>query len=56
MLPDRVLHTVDINVGGDRNLMYVEQITFTEPHGLQLIGGDDERLSVYLAQRGLPSL
>lgn len=56
MLPDRVLHTVDINAGGDRNLMYVEQVTFTEPYGLQLVGGDDERLSVYLAQRGLPSL
>lgn len=39
-----------------RNLMYVEQVTYREPYGLQLVGGDDERLEVFLAQRGLPSL
>lgn len=56
MVPDRILKTVDLNVGGDESLMYIEQVTFTEPYGLQLVGGDDERLAVYLAQRGLSSL
>lgn len=56
MVPDRILKTVDLNVGGDESLMYIEQTTFTEPYGLQLVGGDDERLAVYLAQRGLSSL
>lgn len=41
---------------GPRNLMYIEQITFTEPYGLQLVGGDDERLDIFLTQRGLPGL
>lgn len=54
MTPDQVLHTVDSNVGGDRDLMYIEQITYSEPYGLQLVGEDDQRLKVYLAQRGLP--
>lgn len=54
MVPDQILHTVDSNVGGDRDLMYIEQTTFTEPYGLDLVGEDDQRLKVYLAQRGLP--
>lgn len=53
MLPDRVLHTVDVNVGGDRDLMYIEQVRFSEPYGLELVGGDDQRLQVFLARRGL---
>jgi hypothetical protein len=56
MLPDKVLHTVDVNVGGDRDLMYIEQIKYTEPYGLELVGGDDRRLAVFLARRGLPGL
>lgn len=36
-----------------RDLMYIEQVKFTEPYGLQLTGGDDQRLDVFLAQRGL---
>lgn len=56
LVPDRILKTVDLNVGGDESLMYIEQVTFTEPYGYQLVGGDDERLGVYLAQRGLPGL
>lgn len=54
MTPDQVLHTVDSNVGGERDLMYIEQTTFTEPYGLDLVGEDDQRLKVFLAQRGLP--
>ena len=56
MLPDRVLHTVDVNVGGDRDLMYIEQVKFTEPYGLELVGGNDQRLNIFLARRGLPGL
>lgn len=56
MVPDRILHTVDSNVGGERDLMYLEQTTFSEPYGLQLVGEDDQRLEVFLAQRGLPGL
>lgn len=56
VLPDRALHTVDINTGGTKDLTYIEQMTFREPYSVQLVGGDDERLSVYLAQRGLPQL
>ncbi|MGH7273417.1 MAG: hypothetical protein ACREIQ_03010, partial [Nitrospiria bacterium] len=54
MLPDMILHTTDSNVGGEKDLMYIEQITFNEPYGLQLVGEDDQRLNVFLAQRGLP--
>lgn len=54
MTPDQVLHTVDSNVGGERDLMYIEQTTFSEPYGLDLVGEDDQRLKVFLAQRGLP--
>lgn len=36
--------------------MYIEQITYTEPYGLSLVGGDDQRLAVFLAQRGLPGI
>lgn len=54
MTPDQVLHTADSNVGGERDLMYIEQTTFTEPYGLDLVGEDDQRLKVFLAQRGLP--
>lgn len=39
-----------------RNIMYIEQVTFREPYGLQLVGGDDERLDIFLTQRGLPGL
>lgn len=53
MMPDRVLHTVDVNVGGDKDLMYIEQVKFAEPYGLELIGGDDQRLAVFLTQHGL---
>lgn len=56
MLPDRVLHTVDVNAGGDKNLMYIEQVTYTAPYTVQLVGGDDERLTVYLAQKGLSAI
>lgn len=37
-----------------RDLMYIEQVTFTEPYRCTLVGGDDQRLEVYLTQRGLP--
>lgn len=40
----------------ETNLMYIEQVKFTEPYGLQLIGGDDQRLSIFLKQRGLPGI
>lgn len=52
MIPDRILRTVD-DLSDD---MYVEQATFREPYQLQLVGGDDERLSIFLKQRGLPGL
>jgi hypothetical protein len=54
MTPDNVLFTVDSNVGGDRDLMYIEQITFSESYSLDLVGEDDQRLKVFFAQRGLP--
>lgn len=56
LVPDRVLHTIDVNVGGDRDLMYIEQVKYTEPYNVELVGGDDRRLAVYLARRGLPGL
>lgn len=56
MTPDKILHTVDINAGGSRHLKYIEQVTYTEPYGLTLVGEDDERLSVFLARRGLPTI
>lgn len=56
MVPDKILHTTDLNIGGEKDLMYIEQVTFTEPYGLALVGDDDQRLSVYLTQRGLPSI
>lgn len=56
MTPDKILRTVDVNAGGTPHLKYIEQITFTEPYGLTLVGEDDDRLSVFLAQRGLPSI
>lgn len=52
MVPDRILGTVD-DIGDN---MYIEQMTFREPYGLQLVGGDDERLAVFLKQRGLPGV
>lgn len=55
LTPDKILHTVDINVGGTKHLKYLEQVTFTEPYGVTFVGEDDERLSVYLARRGLPT-
>ncbi len=54
MTPDQILHTIDSNVGGERDLMYIEQTTYSEPYGLDLVGEDDQRLKVFLAQRGLP--
>lgn len=56
MLPDKVLDTIDVNVGGTRHLKYIEEITFTEPYGLTLVGEDDERLNVWLARKGLPTI
>jgi len=56
MVPDRVLHTTDVNAGGEKSLMYIEQVTYREPYGLTLVGGDDQRLEVFLAQKGLPGL
>lgn len=55
VLPDRILHTVDTSLG-QKDLMYIEQMTFREPYGVQLVGNDDERLEVFFAQRGLPAL
>jgi len=55
MTPDKILHTTDLDVG-EKDLMYIEQVTFTEPYNVTLIGDDDQRLSVYLAQRGLPAV
>ena len=37
------------------NLMYIEQVKYTEPYGLQLTGGDDQRMQTFLAQMGLKS-
>lgn len=51
MQPDRMLRTIDTT---NESLMYIEQVVYTEPYQLTLIGGDDQRLSVFLAQRGLP--
>jgi len=56
MTPDKVLDTIDVNVGGTRHLKYIEQVTFSEPYGLTLVGEDDERLSIWLARRGLPTI
>ena len=56
MTPDKILHTIDVNTGGSQHLKYIEQITYTEPYGLTLVGEDDERLSVWLARRGLPTI
>lgn len=56
MTPDKVLHTIDVNVGGTRDLMYIEQVRFSEPYSLELVGGDDQRLAIFLSQRGLPGL
>lgn len=55
MVPDKILHTTDLDVG-EKDLMYIEQVTFIEPYTVNLVGDDDQRLSVYLAQRGLPSV
>ena len=52
MVPDRILRTVD-DLSDD---MYIEQITYREPYSLNLVGGDDQRLSVFLKQKGLPSI
>lgn len=48
--PDRLLRTVDDF--GD-NTEYIEQVTYSEPYNLQITGGDDQRLKIYLAQKGL---
>lgn len=56
MLPDRVLHTADVNVGGNRDLMYIEQVRYTEPYTVELVGGDDQRLEVFLSRKGLPGI
>lgn len=55
VVPDRILHTVDTSLG-QKDTMYIEQMTFREPYGVQLVGNDDERLEVFLAQRGLPAI
>jgi len=52
MVPDRILKTVD-DLSDD---MYIEQVTFRAPYSLTLVGGDDQRLNVFLKQRGLPSI
>ncbi len=52
-----IIHSVLIPGPRDTaGLMYIEQITYTEPYVLRLIGGDDQRLAVFLAQRGLPGI
>lgn len=56
MVPDRIFKTVDARAGSEAYLKYIEQVVFTEPYGLQLVGGDDMRLDVFLAQRGLSSI
>ncbi len=56
LVPDRILHTTDVNIGGTKDLTYLEQTTFTEPYAVKFVGGDDERLPVFLAQRGLPGI
>lgn len=47
---------VAVVVKDTENLMYIEQVTFREPYSLQLVGGDDQRLAIFLKQRGLPGL
>lgn len=39
MTPDKVLHTVDFNVGGTRDLMYIEQVRFSEPYTAESVRG-----------------
>lgn len=55
IVPDRIIQTNDMSLGLN-DLMYIERMTFREPYGIQLTGGDDDRLNVFLAQRGLPQL
>ncbi len=52
MIPDRILRTID-DLSDD---MYIEQITYRAPYSLNLVGGDDQRLSIFLKQKGLPSI
>lgn len=52
MVPDRVLLTID----DLSDPMYIEQVTFRAPYNLSLVGGDDQRLNVFLSQRGLPGV
>jgi hypothetical protein len=55
MVPDRILKTVDIEgTVEEENLTYIEEITFAEPYSVTYTGSDDTRLSIYLAQKGLP--
>lgn len=35
--------------------MFIERVKFTEPYSLQLVGGDDQRLETFLAQKGILS-
>lgn len=53
ILPDRILKTID---QFDSEDLYIEAVTFTEPYNYQIVGGDDNRLETYLAQKGLPTI
>ncbi len=51
--PDNLI--IKLNDIYDIEPLYIEGVTFTEPYTYQIIGGDDNRLSVLLSQRGLPN-
>ena len=56
VLPDRIIETTDFRLSGQKDQMYIEEVKFTEPNGLELFGGEDQRLKVFLAQKGLPGV
>ena len=33
--------------------IYIEEVTYTEPYGLQITGGDEDRLKEFLSKRGI---
>lgn len=53
ILPNRLMtYTGHHNVPAD---LYIEEVQFTAPNLYQLVGGDNRRLGVLLAQAGLPN-
>ncbi|MHC4617953.1 MAG: hypothetical protein ACYTEQ_09390 [Planctomycetota bacterium] len=54
MVPDRILRTVD--EPGPQQQRYIEQVNYLSPYTVDIIGGDDQRLAVFLAQRGLSTV